>query len=173
MGEQDIIASLRSRVSALVDREAALLSQAFELSRAGEDRHGVDALFAQVQALQVERNGLQKQIGQVLGTQRLHVASEVWKPGAYEYRAEVGSDPVRVKVGRGPFGLVVRVPGRDGTVDIETLKGTFEGPLAHDGDSDEPPTRTSQASSPRPGPGRKSDPGPAGPARTSRRSARA
>lgn len=173
MGEQNSIAALRSRVSALVDEEAALLSQAFELSRAGDDRRGVDALFAQVQALQVERNGLQKQIGQVLGGQRLHVASEVWKPGAYEYREEVGSDPVRVKVGRGPFGLEARVPGRDGTVNIETLKGTFEGPLAGDGDSDAAATGTSPASSPLPEPGRKSGPGPGGPGRTSRRSARA
>jgi hypothetical protein len=172
MGEQNSIASLRSRVSALVDQEAALLSQAFELSRAGGDRGSVDALFAQVQALQVERNGLQKEIGQVLGAQRLHVASEVWKPGAYEYREEVGSDAVRICVDQGPFGLQVSMPGRDRPVNIETLKGTFEGPLAVDGAA-AASTRTSPASSPLPAPACKCDPAPAAPARTSRRSARA
>ena len=70
-----------------------LLTQAFELSRGGGDRRGVDALFAQVQAMQVERNSLRKQIGQVLGTQRLHEAAEVWKLGVYDYRRVVGGDP--------------------------------------------------------------------------------
>ena len=71
MGQDISIATLRSRVSALVEQESVLLTQAFELSRGGGDRRGVDALFAQVQAMQVERNSLRKQIGQVLGTQRL------------------------------------------------------------------------------------------------------
>ena len=78
MGQDISIATLRSRVSALVEQESVLLTQAFELSRGGGDRRGVDALFAQVQAMQVERNSLRKQIGQVLGSQRLHEAAEVW-----------------------------------------------------------------------------------------------
>ena len=54
MGQDISIATLRSRVSALVEQESVLLTQAFELSRGGGDRRGVDALFAQVQAMQVE-----------------------------------------------------------------------------------------------------------------------
>lgn len=132
MGEDVSIASLRSRVSALVEQEGALLTQAFELSRGGGDRRGVDALFAQVQAMQVERNRLKKQIGQVLGTQRLHEAAEVWRPGVYEYRREVGGAPVRVRITRGALGLQVHLPGEDDAVRIETLKGTFDGPLGAD-----------------------------------------
>src|SRR5688572_17689724 len=98
MGQDTSIASLRARVSELVERESVLLTQAFELSKAGGDRRGVDALFAQVQAIQVERNSLKKQIGNVLGTQRLHLASEVWQPGIYDYRHEVGGDTVRISV---------------------------------------------------------------------------
>lgn len=173
MEDERGIASLRSRVAALVQQEAALLSQALELSRAGDDRRGVDALFAQVQALQLQRGGLQKEIGQVLGTRRLHVASEVCSPGAYEYREELGSKAVRVRVDKGDFGLEVCLPGRDRAVGIDTLKGIFDGPLAIDGDAPHPSTRTSPASSPLPAPPHTSDPAPGAPGRTARRSARA
>jgi hypothetical protein len=132
MALEKSIASLRSRVTELVEREGVLLTQAFELSRGGGDRRGVDALFAQVQAIQVERNSLKKEIGSVLGTQRLHVAAEVWRPGVYDYRQEVGADSVRVCVTRGALGLQVLIPGRGDTVSIDTLKGTFDGPLAVD-----------------------------------------
>jgi hypothetical protein len=132
MGQDTSIASLRARVSELVERESVLLNQAFELSKAGGDRRGVDALFAQVQAIQVERNNLKKQIGSVLGTQRLHLASEVWQPGIYDYRHEVGGDTVRISVTRGPLGLVARLPGHKDAVSLDTLKGTFDGPLAVD-----------------------------------------
>lgn len=132
MGQDNSIASLRSRVSALVEQEGALLTQAFELSKSGGDRSGVDALFARVQTIQVERNNLKKQIGNVLGTHRLHEAAEVWKPGVYEYREEVGGKSVRVRVTPGPLGLQVNVPGKDATVNIATLHGTFDGPLAVD-----------------------------------------
>lgn len=133
MGQDENIASLRARVTALVEREGAILTQAFELSKAGGDRRSVDALFAQVQAIQVERNTLKKQIGNFLGSHRLHEAAEVWKPGMYEYRSSVGGDSVRVVVSKGPLGLQVQVPGRREPVSIETLKGTFDGPLAGDG----------------------------------------
>jgi hypothetical protein len=111
MGQDISIATLRSRVSALVEQESVLLTQAFELSRGGGDRRGVDALFAQVQAMQVERNSLRKQIGQVLGTQRLHEAAEVWLAW-YDYRRVVGGDPVRVHVTQGPLGLQALLPGQ-------------------------------------------------------------
>ncbi len=126
------IASLRSRVTALVEQESVLLSQAFELSRAGGDRRGVDALFAQVQAKQVERNSLKKKIGDVLGTHRLHVASEVWKPGVYDYCSTVGGQGLRVCVTSGPRGLQVHLPDQRDPVSIAKLKGTFDGPLAED-----------------------------------------
>lgn len=126
------IASLRARVTELVEQESVLLSQAFELSRAGGDRRGVDALFAQVQAKQVERNSLKKQIGDVLGTQRLHVAAEVWKPGVYDYCATVGGEGTRVCVTNGPIGLQVHLPDQRDPVNIAKLKGTFDGPLAVD-----------------------------------------
>jgi hypothetical protein len=132
MGQDKSIATLRSRVSALVEKEGALLNQAFELSRAGGDRRGVDALFAQVQAIQVERNSVKKEIGNVLGTQRLHVASEVWRPGVYDYRQAAGGDVVRVRIQSGPIGLQVLMPGKRDAVNIDTLKGTFDGPLAVD-----------------------------------------
>ena len=165
------IAALRSRVTELVKQEAALLSQALELSRAGGDRRGVDAVFAQVQALQVQRNGLQKEIGQFLGTQRLHVASEVCSPGVYEYREDLGSKALRVRVDKGDFGLEVCMPGREQAVGIGKLKGTFEGPLAIDGDVPAPPTCKSPASNPLPELPRTSDPAPGAPGRTARRSA--
>lgn len=132
MGEEQSIASLRSRVAALVEEEGALLTQAFELSRAGGDRSGVDGLFAQVQAIQVQRNLLKKRIGDVLGSQRLHAASEVWKPGIYVYSHEVAGSSVRVRVEKGPLGLQVRLPGEADAVGIETLKGTFDGPVVGD-----------------------------------------
>jgi hypothetical protein len=132
MGEDDSITALRSRVAALVEQEGALLTRAFDLSRAGGDRQGVEALFAQVQAIQVERNGLKKQIGNILGTHRLHEASEVWRPGVYDYRHEVGRESVRVRVTRGALGLQVLMPGQREPVRIETLRGTFDGPLAVD-----------------------------------------
>ena len=129
MGQDNSLPFLRSRVSALVEQESALLNQAFELSKSGGDRRGVDALFAQVQAIQVERNNLKKQIGDVLGTQRLHEAAEVWRLGTYEYRREVGGKTVRVQVQRGPLGLQVVLPDRADPVNIESLRGTFDGPL--------------------------------------------
>ncbi|KQT14194.1 hypothetical protein [Ramlibacter sp. Leaf400] len=109
-----------------------MLNQAFELSRAGGDRRGVDALFAQVQAIQVERSSLKKQIGELLGTRRLHMASEVWRPGVYDFRAAAGGDSVRVRVTAEALGLRVALPGRAEAVRIENLEGTFDGPLAVD-----------------------------------------
>ena len=132
MGQEEDIGSLRSRVSALVDQESELLNRAFELSRAGGDRRGVDALFAQVQAIQVERSSLKKRIGEVLGTRRLHMASEVWKPGVYDYRPAAGGDSVRVRVAMEPLGLKVVMPDRGQAVRIEMLDGSFDGPLAVD-----------------------------------------
>ncbi|GAB3649577.1 hypothetical protein [Ramlibacter alkalitolerans] len=132
MGQDDSIAALRSRMSALVEQEGVLLTQAFDLSRAGGDRRGVDALFARVTAIQVERNGLKKQIGNILGTHRLHSVAEVWRLGVYDYRPEVGAASVRVRVASGPLGLQVFMPGRGDPVRIESLEGTFEGPLAVD-----------------------------------------
>ena len=132
MDQEEDIVSLRSRVSALVDQESGLLNLAFELSRAGGDRRGVDALFAQVQAMQVERSSLKKRIGEVLGTRRLHLASEVWRPGVYDYRSADGGESVRVRVVTEALGLQVVSPGRPEAVRIETLDGSFDGPLAVD-----------------------------------------
>lgn len=128
------IAELRSRLSALVEQEGALLAQAFDLSRAGADRQGVDALFARVQSIQVERSSLKKRIGSILGTHRLHSAPEVWRPGVYDYRHEVGGPSMRVRVVSGPLGLQVVMPGKRDATRIETLHGTFDGPLAVDDD---------------------------------------
>lgn len=132
MGQEEDIGSLRSRVSALVEQESGLLNQAFELSRAGGDRRGVDALFAQVQAIQVERSSLKKQIGELLGTRRLHMPSEVWRPGVYDFRPAAGGDSVRVRVTAQALGLQVAIPGRGEAVRIENLEGTFDGPLGVD-----------------------------------------
>ncbi|MCC2635514.1 MAG: hypothetical protein K0S48_3400 [Ramlibacter sp.] len=132
MVQDENIATLRSRVSELVEQESVLLTQAFELSREGGDRRSVDALFARVQAMQVERNSLRKRIGNVLGTHRLHEAAEVWQLGIYDYRREVGGDVMRVRVTRGPIGLQVHLPHRADAVNIETLQGSFDGPLAVD-----------------------------------------
>ena len=132
MGQDESIAALRSRVSALVAQESALLAQAFEVSRDNPDRSGVDTLFAQVQALQVERNGLQKRIANMLGMQRLHAASEVWRPGVYDYCEEVGGPSVRVHVTQGPLGLQAHLPGKVNGVRLEALDGTFDGPLGVD-----------------------------------------
>jgi hypothetical protein len=130
MGPDINISALRSRVTELVEQEGELLTQAFELSKAGADRRGVDALFARVQAIQVERNNLKKQIGNVLGMQRLHEAAEVWKLGVYNYCQEVGGECVRVRVTTGPLGLQVIFPDKPDGVSIERLRGTFDGPLA-------------------------------------------
>jgi len=132
MEQEEDIGSLRSRVSALVEQESGLLNQAFELSRAGGDRRGVDALFAQVQAIQVERSSLKKRIGEALGTRRLHMASEVWKPGVYDYRPAAGGDSMRVRVTAEPLGLKVLMPDRRDPVRIEMLEGSFDGPLGVD-----------------------------------------
>jgi hypothetical protein len=132
MGQEEDIVSLRSRVAALVEQESGLLHRAFELSRAGGDRRGVDALFAQVQAIQVERSSLKKRIGEMLGTRRLHMASEVWKPGVYDYRPASGGASVRVRVTTEPLGLKVLLPDRAKPLPIETLDGSFDGPLAVD-----------------------------------------
>jgi hypothetical protein len=132
MDEDRTISTLRSRVSALVLREGTVVAQAFDVSREGGDRRGVDALFARVQALQVERTRLQKEIGSLLGHQRMHVAAEVWRPGVYQYREQGAADTVRVHVLTGPLGLLVRLPGQSAPVRIETLEGAFDGPLAVD-----------------------------------------
>ena len=147
MVEEKGIAALRSRVSALVEEEARLLTRAFEMSRNGADRRGVDTLFAQVQAIQVERNRVKKELGNVLGTHRMHVASEVWREGAYDYRAQIGAPPVRVRVTSGPLGLQVRMPGRAEPVRIELLEGSFDGPLSAD-DADAVPTRRTRGKKP-------------------------
>ena len=132
MPHEENIATLRSRVTELVEQEGVLLTQAFELSKEGGDRRGVDALFARVQAIQVERNTLKTRIGHVLGTHRLHEPREVWKPGVYDYRREVGGEVMRVRVTSGPIGLQVHLPQQREPVNIETLRGTFDGPLAVD-----------------------------------------
>lgn len=142
MSDDESIAALRLRVAALVEQEGVLLTQAFDLSRGGGDRRGVDALLARVQVMQVERNSLKKRIGNILGTHRLHEAAEVWKPGVYDYRQEVGRDSVRVRVTRGPLGLQVLLPGHRKPVGIETLEGTFDGPLAVDDDAAHQPPRS-------------------------------
>ncbi len=130
MGEDKSIAQLRSRVTELVEQEGALLSEAFAASKSGGDRRGVDALFARVQALQVERSRLQKEIGSLLGTRRMHVASEIWRPGTYEYRPEDGAQAVRIEVTQGPLGFQAQLPGTKAPVRIETLRGAFDGPIA-------------------------------------------
>ena len=94
------------------------------------DRKGVDALFARVQAIQVERNSLKKKIGDLLGSHRLHSPSEVWQPGQYDYQQEAGGDSVRVSVCTGPRGLQVKLPDRPEAVSIASLRGSFDGPLA-------------------------------------------
>ena len=132
MGDGTTIAELRSRVTALVEQEGVLLTEAFAASREGGDRRSVDALFARVQALQVERNRLQKEIGNMLGTRRMHVAAEIWRPGAYDYRPEDGGKTVRIEVLQGPLGFQAQLPGRKEPVRIETLRGAFEGPIAGD-----------------------------------------
>jgi hypothetical protein len=120
MGQDISIATLRSRVSALVEQESVLLTQAFELSRGGGDRRGVDALFAQVQAMQVERNSETDRAG--AGHAAPARGSEVWKLGVYDYRRVVGGDPVRVHVTQGPLGLQALLPGQRDPVRIESLK---------------------------------------------------
>ena len=137
MAQEESIGALRSRVAELVEQEGVLLTQAFDLSREGKDRQGVEALFARVQAMQVERNSLKKRIGSILGTHRLHEASEVWRVGVYDYRQEVGGEVVRVRVTQGPLGLQVIAPGERTPVRLEGLEGTFDGPLALDDASPE------------------------------------
>jgi hypothetical protein len=132
MGNEENIGTLRARVSELVEQEGALVSRAFDLSKAGGDRQTVEALFARVQAIQAERNSLKKRIGNMLGGHRLHDPSEVWSPGTYDYRQEVGGERVRVRVTKGPLGLQVLLPGGKRPVRIESLEGTFDGPLAVD-----------------------------------------
>lgn len=132
MVQEKSISALRSRVSALVEQEAALLNEAFALSKAGGDRRGVDALFARVQTIQVERSNLKREIGNVIGTHRMHTASELWQPGVYDYRDTAGTSVVRVRVMQGPLGLQVLMPGRKEPVSIEPLEGSFDGPLAVD-----------------------------------------
>jgi|KBSSwiStaDraftv2_1062776.scaffolds.fasta_scaffold385206_2 hypothetical protein len=162
MRHDNAIASLRSRVSALVDQEGLLLSSAFELSRGGGERRSVDDLFARVQSIQVERNRLQKEIGNLLGSHRMHAASEVWRPGVYEYRQEAGGEAVHVRVTQGPLGLQVLLPGRKDPVRIETLDGSFDGPLA----VDEPAIRTAAGSG---APAKSAQPGGARKERTAAR----
>lgn len=129
MGNEEDIGTLRSRVAELVGKESTLLDQAFSLSRAGGDGRGVDALFAQVQALQLERGRLKKRIGELLGSRRLHMGSEVWMPGVYEYCPATGGERVRVRVASGALGLQVVFASLGEPVRIERLDGTFDGPL--------------------------------------------
>ncbi|MBC5766070.1 hypothetical protein [Ramlibacter albus] len=126
------IAELRSHVAALVEQEAGLLQKAFELSRDESSRASVGGIFAQVQKIQRERSAFRKQIGDLLGSSRMHSPAEVWQPGVYDYRSEVGSKSVRARVVAGPLGLLVHIPGQSRAVRIETLAGTFDGPLASD-----------------------------------------
>jgi len=133
MGDEQAIAALRVRVASLVEREGALVAQAMKANREGAGRRAVDALFAQMQALQMERNSLQKQIAGLLGQPRMHVASEVWKTGVYDYRPLAGRDPVRVRVSQGPMGFQVLLPGQPEPVSISRLDGAFDGPLEVDG----------------------------------------
>lgn len=128
MSPNSTLAALRAQVAALVEEESTLLTKAFDLKRAGDGR-GVDGLFAQIQVAQIERNRLTKQIGSVLGAQRMHVAAEVWKPGLYDYREKLDGVAVRVQVVSGPLGLQVLAPAQKQSVSIKTLKGTFDGPL--------------------------------------------
>ena len=133
MGQDISIATLRSRVSALVEQESVLLTQAFELSRGGGDRRA-HALFAQVQAMQVERNSEETDRA---GAGRAAPArgSRIWKLGVYDYRRVVGGDPVRVHVTQGPLGLQALLPGqRPGA--IESLRGLS---MARSGADDGPP----------------------------------
>lgn len=131
MAEEDLSA-LRSRIAELVEQESVLLTQAFDLGKSGGARTGVDALFARVQALQMERSRLKQRLGELLGVQRLHTAREVWQAGLYDYRQEVGGPKVRIRVTKGPLGLQLLLPGQTRAVGIETLAGSFEGPLATD-----------------------------------------
>lgn len=151
MGQEESIGALRSRVTELVEQEGVLLTQAFDLSRGGGDRQAVEALFARVQAIQVERNGLKKRIGNILGTHRLHEAAEVWRPGIYDYRQEVGGEVLRIRVTRGPLGMQVMLPDHKRAVSIESLEGTFDGPLAVDDDATHQDTDP-QAGAPGPSP---------------------
>lgn len=123
------LAVLRSRVAALVEQESGLLQKAFELNRANGDRRAVDALFAEVQLIQVQRSGLKKRIEHVLGRQRLHTAAEVHAPGVYDYRSSESADVLRVRVTADTLGFKVALPGRANPLRLDALKGIFEGPL--------------------------------------------
>jgi hypothetical protein len=126
------LSALRTRVVALTEQEGVLLAEALALSRVPGARSKVDLLFAQAQSVQIERSGLKKQIAQLLGTRRLHLGPEVWQTGLYDYTPPDGAGPVRVRVIRAPLGLHVEMQeGR--TVRIETLPGSFEGPVAAEG----------------------------------------
>jgi hypothetical protein len=130
--EHDDLSALRTRVVALTERESALLAEALTLSRVPGARSKVDSLFAQAQSIQIERSGLKKQIAQLLGTRRLHLAPEVWQTGLYDYTPPDGAAPIRVRVTRAPLGLYVEMP-EGKTVRIEALLGSFEGPFAAEG----------------------------------------
>ncbi|HEX2545128.1 MAG TPA: hypothetical protein VHL79_09635 [Ramlibacter sp.] len=126
------IAKLRARVTLLVEQEAAVLQQALLLSRSGAERAKVDALLNQVNAIQQERTTVRQQISQLLGAKRMYSAAEVWQPGVYEYRQNVGAGAVRVVVTQGSLGLQVQAPGEPAPVRIDRMAGFFEGPMPDD-----------------------------------------
>jgi hypothetical protein len=127
--DEDQLPVLRQRVAALTQRESDLLEQAFALAKSGGERKAVDSLFAESQSVQIERHGVKKRIAQLLGTRRLHLAREVWQPGTYDYLPGDRETPMRATVTAEPLGLYVMLPGAARAVRIESLGGTFDGPV--------------------------------------------
>jgi hypothetical protein len=152
MDQEHDILSLRSRIADMVRQEGDLVSQALQHSRGG-DRQRVDELYVQLHALQLERSGLQRQIAAMLGTRRMHVASEVWRPGDYDYCLEVGGPAVRISVVQDQFGLHAVFPEREQPIAVETLKGTFDGPVTPAGSA--PRSRVNGRAAPRSTPTRR------------------
>jgi len=132
MAQEHDIPTLRSRIAELVHQEGVLVSEALQHSRGG-DRQRVDDLYMQLHALQLDRTSIQQRIAALLGPRRMHVASEVWRPGEYDYCLEVGGASARIRVVQHQFGLHAIFPGRDQPIAVETLKGTFDGPVASGG----------------------------------------
>jgi len=132
MGEKADIGSLRSRIAALVDEEGLLLSRAGASGRRGTGSAETALLFARIEALHAERGELQKVLRHLLGTRRMHVAAEMWQPGLYDYFAEVGCRPLRVRVMQGTAGLEVLMPANNAPVPVHALQGAFDGPVEID-----------------------------------------